>query len=117
MYKKELGDYGEYLAIQFLKTNGYEIISRNFFSRFGEIDIIAKDGDEYVFIEVKTRTNKQYGVPADAVDTYKRKHIVSASRYFIYKYNIANKYIRFDVIEVKINRKKIDINHIKNVFL
>lgn len=113
---KELGDYGEKIAIQFLKSEGYTIIGKNFFSKYGEIDIIAEDKNEYVFIEVKTRTNQLYGAPVESVDLNKQKHILKTSKYFIYKYNIQNEYIRFDVIEIVINKNGISINHIKNIF-
>lgn len=82
----------------------------------GEIDIIAKKDNEYVFIEVKTRTSIKYGKPVDAINECKKKHIVKASKIFIYINNLQNECIRFDVIEVYINEKSFLINHIKNVF-
>ena len=85
-------------------------------SRQGEIDIIAKDKEEYVFIEVKSRSSGTYGKPVDAVNAEKIKHILDVSRYFIYKNKIDNKLIRFDIIEVYINKKNYFINHIKNIF-
>lgn len=113
---KELGDYGEKVASKFLIDMGYTIIAKKFFTRFGEIDIIAKDKNEYVFIEVKTRTTAFYGAPAEAININKQKHILKSSRYFVYKYNLENEYIRFDIIEIYINSEKNNINHIKNVF-
>lgn len=115
-YNKRIGTYGEDEAVKYLEKKGFAIIARNFITKNGEIDIIAKDKDEYVFVEVKTRTSKNYGNPIDAVDLNKKKHIIKASKYFIYKYNLGNKYIRFDVIEVYINSKRCNINHLKNIF-
>ena len=96
--------------------NGYKILEKNFKVKCGEIDIIAKDNDEYVFIEVKTRTSKKYGMPVEAVDNNKKKHIVNVSRYYIYKNYLQNCCIRYDIIEVYRDKNDCIINHIKNVF-
>lgn len=111
--KKELGKFGENIAVKFLKQNKYEIIERNFTCRQGEIDIIAKDEKEIVFIEVKTRKNFKYGKPADAVDYTKQRHIFKTAKYFLYKTNLLDANLRFDVIEVYIKDDKIFVNHIK----
>ena len=114
-YKQEIGKMGEDKAVKYLKDNGYKIIERNFMCRQGEIDIIARDTDkgEYVFIEVKTRTNFYYGKPVDAVNIKKRRHIVSATKYYIYKNHLAKKLIRFDIIEIY-KKDKFYIKHLKN---
>lgn len=116
-HNKEIGQLGEEEACKYLKKSNYNIICRNFLSRNGEIDIIAKDNDEYVFIEVKTRMSRKYGNPAEAVSYNKQKHILNTAKYYIFKYSLENKNIRFDIIEVYINKKDILINHIKNVFI
>lgn len=115
-YNKDIGKVGEEEVCKYLLKNNYEILDRNFLCKSGEIDIIAKEKDEYVFIEVKTRASKKYGRPADAVDTNKQKHIINATKYYVYKNYLANKNIRFDVLEVYINKNIMHINHIKNAF-
>lgn len=115
-YNKDIGKVGEDEVCNYLLKNNYEILDRNFLCRSGEIDIIAKENDEYVFIEVKTRVSKRYGRPADAVDTNKQKHIINATRYYVYKNYLANKNIRFDVLEVYLYKNLKLINHIKNAF-
>ena len=76
MYQRhELGQIGEELAALYLERNGYKIIERNFRYKKYEIDIIAKYNKELVFIEVKTRSNKIYGRPIEAVNNIKQKHI------------------------------------------
>lgn len=115
-HNKEIGKYGENIACKYLEKNGYNILCRNFNTNNSEIDIIAKDKDEIVFIEVKSRTSKQYGAPIESVNEFKKKHIISAAKYYIYKNSLENKNIRFDIIEVYINEKENLINHIKNVF-
>ena len=111
-----LGNNGEKIASEYLEKNHYEIVKRNFRCKQGEIDIIAYDNKnrEYVFVEVKTRTNFEYGKPVDSVNKMKQKHIVSATKYYIYLHNLENKYIRFDIIEIY-KKDQYIINHIKNV--
>lgn len=116
MNNKELGTVGEDEACKYIEKLEYNIITRNFMCNQGEIDIIAKDRDEYVFLEVKARISTQYGKPVEAVNENKQKHIKNASRYYIYKNGLENKFIRFDVIEVYIKNNRFLMNHLKNVF-
>ncbi len=99
-YKQEIGRMGENIATSYLEKKGYQIIERNFMARQGEIDIIAKDKEEIVFIEVKTRTNQQYGNPIDGVNTVKQKHLIQTVEYYLYKHHLENSFVRIDVIEV-----------------
>lgn len=107
------GKKGEDEAVQYLIKNNYEIIDRNFFCNRGEIDIIAKDREEIVFIEVKTRKSVKYGTPAEAVDTNKQKHIYNVAEYYLYKNRLEKEYVRIDVIEIYYNNNQYKINHIK----
>ncbi len=95
---------------------GYFVLERNFVSKSGEIDIIAKYKEEYVFVEVKYRKSCLYGYASESVNLNKKKHILKCSEYFIYKNNLNYKPIRFDVIEIYVRRGNIVINHIKNAF-
>lgn len=113
--RHEVGKTGENIAIEYLKKIGYTIIERNFLAIQGEIDIIAKDGKELVFIEVKTRTNKKFGMPVDAVNKTKQKHFVRTVKYYLYLKKLENNFVRLDVIEVYINKEKYEINHIKQI--
>lgn len=113
---KLVGGVGESIVCKYLIKYGYEILYRNFVCNQGEIDIIFKDKDEYVFAEVKTRNTREYGFPAEAVNYFKKKHIWNSAKYFLYKNNLLNECIRFDVIEVYISKENIKINHIKNAF-
>lgn len=110
------GNYGEKVAKEYINKLGYEVVYRNFKCSFGEIDIVFKDKEELVFAEIKTRTNTDYGFPAESVTYYKRKHILNTARYFLYKYDVMNMAVRFDIIEVYLCNKKPIINHIRNVF-
>lgn len=109
---------GEEKACEYLIEKNYDIIERNFSCSQGEIDIIAFDKTklELVFIEVKTRTNKQYGEPIDAVDLPKQKHIYRVAQYYIYSHKIKETNLRFDVIEVHLKYNTELIQHIKQIF-
>ena len=113
--KKELGNIGEQIAIKYLEKQNYKILKRNFYCKQGEIDIIVKDKQEIVFIEVKTRSNINFGQPSEAVNKIKQKHMYKAAQYFLYKTNCINNFSRFDVIEVLIKNGKFNVNHIKQI--
>ena len=118
MNKRYVGTIGEYVSCEYLKEHYYDILDRNFNCRAGEIDIVAVDKnrkpEEYCFIEVKLRSNKRYGRPVDAITEIKKKHLLNASKYYIYKKRMINKIIRYDVIEVYKRKEKYFINHLKN---
>ena len=81
----------------------------------GEIDLIAKDKDEYGFIEVKTRSNLCYGKPREAVDNYKKNHIYKSTKYYLHINKMDTVLVRFDVIEVYLAEKKFKLKHLKGV--
>ena len=113
--KKELGNIGEEIACKYLSNIGYLIKERNFCCRQGEIDIIAKDKCEYVFIEVKTRSNICFGKPREGVDEYKKKHIYKSTRYYLHIHRLDNAFVRFDVIEIYLTNNKYKLKHLKQV--
>ena len=106
---------GEDLAGIYLRNNGYRMIERNFKAKQGEIDILARDTNEIVFIEVKTRTNIHYGRPAEAVDLKKQKHIIKAVEYYLYVRKLEEEFVRIDIIEIYLYHHKYKVNHIKQV--
>ena len=113
---KETGKLGEDIAVHYLKQNGYVILDRNFECRQGEIDIIALDKKEIVFIEVKTRTSNKYGAPSEAVNKIKQKHMLQTIKYYLYIRNLSDEFIRIDVMEVYIKNNVYKVNHIKQAF-
>lgn len=116
MNTKQLeGKIGEIEATKYLENLEYEILCNNFRCMQGEIDIIAKDGREIVFIEVKTRTSTKFGEAREAVDKNKQKHILNAAKYYLYKNNLQDNFTRVDVIEVYIKDDIKIINHLKQV--
>lgn len=115
--KLSFGYDGEKIAYDYLEKNNYYIIRKNYRCSYGEIDIIAYDKNEIVFIEVKTRKSTFYGEARESVDLYKKKHIRKSAEFFIMKNKLENFYIRFDVIEVYMRNKIYNINHIKNIII
>lgn len=114
MTNLELGKKGETIATQYLQKLDYSIVARNFKCPYGEIDIIAMDKEEMVFVEVKTRCSQKYGEAREAVDKVKKKHIKKASTYYIQKNELEKNFIRFDVVEVYWKNNQFNIRHIKN---
>jgi putative endonuclease len=115
---KEVGTYGECEALKYLKKSGYIIIERNFRSKYGEIDLIAKDGDYITFVEVKLRYGKLYGTPSESITYSKQLKIYRTAQYYIMKKKLYDNYFRFDVIEIFLlhDKENIGINLIKNAF-
>ncbi len=107
-----LGKQGEALAVQFLKQKKYEIVSTNFATHVGEIDIVAKHKNVLVFVEVKTRTSTHFGLPREAVTPYKQNKIRLTAQQFLQKMGNLNQAVRFDVIDILNNQ----ITHIENAF-
>ena len=96
-----LGRRGENLACQFLKKNGYKILYRNFKGRTGgEIDVVCRDRDTLVFVEVKTRTREDFGRPLDAVNREKRNRIARGGLAWLRLLDDPDILFRFDVVEV-----------------
>lgn len=114
-HNKKIGFLGEKRAVNYLMNNNYNIIEKNFRTLLGEIDIIAEDKNtnEIVFIEVKTRANYNYGTPSESVNNIKKLHILKTANYYLYKNDINDKNIRFDIIEIYLLKKIYKINHLK----
>ena len=102
------GKLGEDFTADYLIKNGYDIITRNYRKPCGEIDIVASKGDILVFVEVKSRSNINYGYPSEAVNYKKKQKITNVAKYYILNNCLDNISIRFDVIEVYLKSKKIN---------
>jgi len=114
MNKRIKGKVFEEIAERYLLEKNYQILFKNFFSQYGEIDIIALDSeDNLVFIEVKGRNSLKYGRGEESITKKKIRSIVKTAQYFLYKYpDIEYNSIRFDVISIFRDK----INHIENAF-
>jgi len=120
MNKKELGQKGEEIAVQYLEDKGYEILQRNYRYGRGEIDVIAKDPqDGYtVFVEVKTRQNLDFGAPEYAINRKKQLQVKKIAELYLADKEIYELDCRFDVIAIVLgDGKNPDINHYENAFM
>lgn len=111
----ETGNKGEKLALQYLQKMGYKILDTNWHTRHYELDIVARDGNELVIVEVKTRTSEHYGHPSEAVNNKKIRRLINAAERYIHLHNI-NLDTRFDVISIIFFDRKYRLEHIKDAF-
>ena len=111
--KRALGEEYEKIAGEYIKELGYEIVEYNYRCHYGEIDIIAMDKCDLVFIEVKFRHSGKFGTPFEAVNKQKQNTIMKTATYYILENNIQeNTYIRFDIVGIEDD----NIVLIKNAF-
>jgi len=115
---RAFGNRGERLAAKHLRRQGYKIIARQFTNRYGEIDIIARDGDCLVFVEVKTRKDNAAGDPAEAVNHAKQKQLTRAALGYLKSKGLLDARSRFDVIAITWPQdgSAPDLRHIQNAF-
>lgn len=104
------------MALRFLKKNGYRILQRNYVCKMGEVDIIAKEKDTFVFIEVKTRRSTTFGPPQLAVDQKKQGQLSKAALHFLKEKNLEEAKARFDVVAILLGSKGEEIELIRNAF-
>lgn len=113
MNNREFGNLGENLACEYLVKNGYKVVERNkHFSRFCEIDIIAKYKNKFVFVEVKTRKTNDFGTPLESITKNKYKNIRTGVLYYVQENNIKD--FQIDVIGITLY-PELKIEHLKNV--
>lgn len=100
----DLGKVGEDLACQLLQKHGYRILTRNFRSKFGEIDIVAQEKDTLVFVEVKTRWSKAFGPPEEAITPWKIKAIIKTGQYFKLLHPQIPDALRLDAVVIEMDK-------------
>lgn len=111
-----LGPRGENAAAKFLRNRGYRIITRNFRTDLGEIDIIARDGNTLVFVEVKTRADDSTP-PEEQVDEHKRHQLTKVAKLYLSRYGIPRPSARFDVVAIVWpTGRDPQIRHLPNAF-
>lgn len=114
--RQTLGRRGEDIAAEYLEKKGYQIITRNFRTRLGEIDIIARDKSSIVFIEVKSRTGTAYGSPAAAVTLKKQRQISRVALLYTLEHNQGDSPARFDVVSVLFDGRSSQVELITDAF-
>ncbi len=113
---KALGEKGERLAMWYLRLKGYKIIARNFSSPSGEIDLIAKDKDTLVFVEVRSKSSIEYGRPEETVDQRKQQKIKQTARYYLHQTHQEDIYCRFDVVAIVWQGRRTEITLYQDAF-
>ncbi len=110
-----LGEQGENLAEKYLVSKGYSILSRNYRSPYGEIDIIARFGNEIVFVEVKASKHASFGYPEERVSARKKLNMEKTALHFLESNNCKYNNLRFDVIAVIISGQEKEIEHFQGI--
>lgn len=100
MNTRKIGATGEEIAARYLKKHGYKILDRNFSSAHGEIDIVAREGNFVVFVEVKRRKSDKFGAPQEAVDEQKQKSIINCAKAWLVRNRLYGAPVRFDVVAI-----------------
>ncbi|MBQ2252771.1 MAG: YraN family protein [Clostridia bacterium] len=120
-FHKTLGAEGEKIAAEYLKQHGLVVAARNVVTSHAELDLIAIDGDNVCFVEVKTMTEQsraQFGDPAEKVTQEKRRRITLSAAEFLARNaaRFSDMTPRFDVVEVTFTSRRVFVHHIKNAF-
>ena len=117
MNNKSGGNYGEDLAVNYLKGLGYKILERNFRIRGGEIDIVARDGEYLVFVEVKARWSHEYGLPVESITPWKIRALIKTASFYCVKINWKDGPYRIDLVSIDFaeNRENPKIELIRNI--
>ncbi|MCQ2090474.1 MAG: YraN family protein [Fibrobacter sp.] len=115
------GNYIETMAAAYLRRLGYELLARNYAYRGGELDIVAKDGETIVFVEVKSVWNNQQGNPAARVNRMKQQKIWRTACHFLHANRAAapkgfDQPCRFDVLSARVYQQPLQFSHLKNAF-
>lgn len=105
MERRRLGNYGELIARRILEDRGYVIMKQKYYTRYGEIDLIARDGKHLVFIEVKTRISKAFGSGLEAITKRKRRHLLRTAYCYLQQHNYRDCACRFDIITLNLDHQ------------
>lgn len=119
--RTKLGDWGEKQAVRFLVEKGYEIITTNYRCSYGEVDIVSMDGEELVFVEVRTRRPGNFGTPEESVSKHKLRRLMATCQVYLQISGQENKQWRVDLISVRLEKGRSKnpnverIDHLKHV--
>ncbi len=115
-HRIRLGKWGEGVAVRFLQEKGFVLVATNYRCRWGEVDIVVQEGDELVFVEVRTRRGVEYGTPEESVTAAKARRLVATAQEFLQEHGIADASWRIDLIAIRLDgdRKVQDISHLRH---
>ena len=116
MNRRKWGKAGEDLAAHFLEQSGLKILERNFRFERGEIDLIAEEGEELVFVEVKARRSNAFGAPEDAVTEKKQEQVHAVAEGYLFIHDIDDRPCRFDIVAIEYRYGTAEIRHLRDAF-
>ncbi len=108
------GKAGEDLAVEFLESEGYTILERNYHFEKAEVDIVAYDNQRFIFVEVKTRTNHSFEESEERLSPEQYKRVMKAGQAWMYERKMEGAPVRFDVVTVLLKGTQPDVRHYKN---
>lgn len=118
MSPQDIGRIGERLARSHLEAKGYRIVATNYRCRWGEIDLIARDGPAWVFVEVRARRSAAYGVPEESVTEGKAERLILTAQDYLDRHAAASAEVewRIDLVAIRLGtgRRVLDIRHLEN---
>lgn len=118
-YQRKIGDKGEQIAADYLKDRGYQLLDKNFITRYGELDLVAFEGGTVVFVEVKTRTSTTFGLPEASITPAKMERIQNSALLWLQAHPEAPEDWRIDVVAIIMSHQNdmTDIQHFININL
>lgn len=117
-HRRDLGAAGEAAAAAWLEARGYTLLARNVRTRYGEIDLVARQGSCVVFVEVKSRTGEAFGHPAEAIMPLKQHRLARLAAAYLHRWSLDHCAVRFDAISVRLDASGSisEIEHIRDAF-
>ena len=114
-HRIRLGKWGEGVAGRFLQEKGYVLLETNYRCRWGEVDIVAQEGDDLVFVEVRTRRGTQYGTPEESITAAKARRLVATAQEYLQEHDQDHAGWRIDLIAISLDgdRRVQDITHLR----
>ena len=116
MNRSVVGTKGENLARKTLKNKGFRVLARNHRTRLGEVDLVCRDGDTVVFVEVKARTSDEFGHPSEAVGHRKQAKLRNLAEEYVSAHDLEDSPVRFDVVSVRLDTDPPEVEHIPGAF-
>ncbi len=115
-HRIRLGKWGEGVAVRFLQEKGYVLVATNHRCRWGEVDIVAQEGDDLVFVEVRTRRSVLYGTPEESIAAAKARKLVATAQEFLQAHDQVHAGWRIDLIAIRLDgdRRVQDITHLRH---
>ena len=115
-HRIRLGKWGEGVAVRFLQEKGYVLLATNYRCRWGEVDIVAQEGEELVFVEVRTRRGVEFGTPEESVPAAKARKLIATAQEFLQEHDQVNAGWRIDLIAIRLDgdRRVQDITHVRH---